>query len=85
MTVFVLELLAKCDEWLDISSRPNNMNDDVQCGWIGGRPAVEMCRCVCRCWRGLGLLFGCQLDLLDLLRKPSVGLVYMYIDAPIIW
>ena len=34
---------------------------------------------------GLRLLFGCQLDLLNLLRKPSVGLVYTNVDAAVIW
>ena len=79
------QYLPQSHEWLYVSSRSNDMYDDVEWRWYFGRPAIDIWRRVCWRWKGFGLfLQGGQLDLLNLLSKSGVCLVYMYVDAPII-
>ena len=56
MAVAVFELSAQGNKRLDVSSRANDVNDDIEGRWSFGRPSDEVGRGVCRGWRGFGLL-----------------------------
>lgn len=83
MAIFTLEHLAERNEWLDISSRANHVNDNVK--WWRGFvwSAIDIRRRGCGCWRGLRFLLG-ELDLLELFRKRSIGFVNAYFETSVI-
>lgn len=58
VTVFVREFLAERDEWLDVSSRANNLYNDIEGWWGSSRLGVETRRRMGRGWRGSGLFMS---------------------------
>ena len=83
MTVVVVQDSTQCYKGLNIPSRADDLDHDVE-GWRGlSRPSMEIRDCVCRAQCSAFLRTG-HLELLKLLYKSCVGLIDMYVNTSVI-
>lgn len=78
VTMVLLQLLTKCEEWLNIPPRSDNVYDNIERWWTF---AMDIWRPGGRCDKLPSI--SSQLISLNVLSNPCIGLADRYVDASV--